>query len=778
MKSTNVRRVKYGQALLVAAVSVLVGGAVFADTIGSSKFEIDKPDANLVVNGGAGFIDWAAVAENRQADTPSGAGDNSMGQGTKEDSEPPSVVSGSIPPNKSDLKNFGVYLEEVGLDKYLHLFWHRVQDPSGSTNMDFEFNQSSTKSVNNVTFLRTKGDLLIQYDLENGGTNPSLFLSEWLDGTEPGAPAAASVCEANNKYPCWSKKASLAGVAIGSINTSMIPAANADGLGDISPRTFGEATIDFNAIVAAAGSECLAFGSAYLKSRSSAEFNSAVKDFIAPLTTNVDNCAGLTITKQDEVGALLGGVTFNLYADNAPVGGAYNPPPGEDGNTVLYSCTTATSGPDLGMCTINNILAGDYWIVEVAAPAGHSIASPPYQAVTITGGGSDVTRTFTNNRLPASVTIKKVDDTLVDGLNGAVFTLYNDLGVIGTYEAGTDTAVVPAKTCTTSGGGPATPAQCTISNILPPGNYCVAETTVPPGYTAAAARCFPLALNQNLTLAQNFVNTRQPGSVVINKVDELGAPLDGAVFTLYNDLGVDGTFEPGTDTAVTPAKTCTTSGGTCTISNILPPGDYCVAETTTPAGYDTADPQCFDLGLNQNLTLSNFIDPRQKGAIKITKTRKHAAAGAGDHPHQGVSFAVKLGGTPVAGSPVVTNASGEACIDGLLLKQHVGNQAYTVTETVPEGYRADGATSKDVEVTVASSCGDGNEATVSFGNTPETNITVSVDSQVDGGTASTIECKLGSDVVGSGSTAANGDGSITVNDLAPGTYVCTIEIDP
>lgn len=776
MKFRKDRHVKNGQAILVAAVSMLVGGAVLADTIGNSNFEIDKPDANLVVNGGAGSIDWATVAEQRKADTPSGAGDDSMGQGSKEDSEPPSVVAGSIPPNKSDLKNFGVYLEEQGLDKFLHLFWHRVQDPTGSTNMDFEFNQSSTLSSNGVTPVRTKGDLLIQYDLDGGGTNPNLFLSVWLDGSET-PPATKNDCEASNKLPCWSKKADLAGVAIGSINTTMIPAASADGLGDISPRTFGEASIDFNAIVAGAGTACVAFGSAYLKSRSAAEFNSAIKDFIAPLTTNVDNCAGLTITKQDEVGALLGGVTFNLYADNAPVGGAYNPTPGEDGNTVLYSCTTATSGPDLGMCTINNILAGDYWVVEVAAPPGHSIASPPYQAVTISGGGSDVTRTFTNNRLPASVTIKKVDDA-GNGLNGAVFTLYNDLGVVGTYEAGTDTAVTPAKTCTTSGGGPATPAQCTISSILPPGNYCVAETTVPPGHTAAAPRCFSLVLNQSLTLAENFVNPRQPASVVINKRDDAGALVNGATFTLYNDAGAVGTFEPGTDTAVSPTKSCTTASGTCTISNILPPGNYCVDETTVPAGYDKAAAQCFVLALNQTLTLPNFVDPRQTGAIKITKTRKHAAAAGGTGPHAGVSFAVKLGATPVTGSPVVTNASGEACIDGLLLKQHVGDQAYTVTETVPEGYRADGATSKDVEVTVASSCGDGNEAGVSFGNTPETNITVSVDSQIDGGTASTIECKLGSDVVGSGSTGADGDGSITVNDLAPGIYVCTINVDP
>ena len=56
-------------------------------------------------------------------------------------------MSGSIPPNKSDLKAFGVYTEtgEVTLGnptgKFLELLWTRVQDPSGTTNMDFELNQ-------------------------------------------------------------------------------------------------------------------------------------------------------------------------------------------------------------------------------------------------------------------------------------------------------------------------------------------------------------------------------------------------------------------------------------------------------------------------------------------------------------------------------------------------------------------------------------------------------------------------------------------------------------
>jgi hypothetical protein len=129
---------------------------------------------------------------------------------------------------------------------------------------------------------------------------------------------------------------------------------------------------------------------------------------------------------------------------------------------------------------------------------------------------------------------------------------------------------------------------------------------------------------------------------------------------------------------------------------------------------------------------------------------------------------------------VTTDANGEVCLGDLVVSSLVGD--YTVTETVPSGYAADGDVSKTVTVTAESDCGDGNEATVSFSNTPLTDVTVSVDSQVDGGTASVIQCTDSDGTVYDGSTGANGDGSLTVNDLLPTdptvTLTCTVVIDP
>ena len=321
-----------------------------------SDFEIDL-NANLRVDDPAPSIDWASVTQVRKGDLPTGSGDDSFGQGSKEDTAVPSVVDGSIPPNKSDLLNFGLYLEEATAGDFLHLYWHRVQEPSGTTNMDFEFNKSETLSANGVTPVRSAGDLLIQYDLTQGGTNPQLFLSFWVT-TGPG-----SQCEASNSTPCWGERDNLTaqGLATGSINTSEIPVADSDGLttvNPISPRTFGEATVDFDAL---GGTGCVAFGSAYLKSRSSDSFTAALKDFIAPVETGLNNCGALKIVKTKKHAAATpttqphAGVVFGVTGGTLPAG------------------TTATTDAS-GVACIPGIESGSYTVTEMV-PAGYAVTS-------------------------------------------------------------------------------------------------------------------------------------------------------------------------------------------------------------------------------------------------------------------------------------------------------------------------------------------------------------------------------------------------------------------
>jgi hypothetical protein len=309
-----------------------------ANALSGSNFEIDV-DANLKVDGASPCIDWLAdgtgtglragvLAKN---DVPSGPGDDAFGQGTSEDDANPTIVDGSIPPNKSDLKVFGVFTETTASsDQFLELFWSRVQNPSGTTNMDFELNQKfcnpaatptncadNGSGVTPETPVRTVGDKLISYDLSKGGTVPTISIRTW-GGSAWGSPTVIS----GGSNP----------EALGSVNTSSISAADSDGVGPLDPFTFGEASISFAALFPPG--TCGSFGSAYLKSRSSDSFTAEIKDFVAPERVRIANCPTVLTTSatvSTTVGSPIsdtatlsgaasdagGTITFHLFSDAA-----------------------------------------------------------------------------------------------------------------------------------------------------------------------------------------------------------------------------------------------------------------------------------------------------------------------------------------------------------------------------------------------------------------------------------------------------------------------------
>ena len=355
------------RAVVAVAGLALVGGGVATTTnlalahhtvsLPDSKFEIDS-DANLKADHGAPWVDWATVPAVSKADTASGGGDESFGNGTKEDTASPSVVSGGIPPNKSDLKHFGVHQEGAGGSGFLTMYWSRVQEPTGTTNMDFEFNarQCTPKqtpadadcTANGLTPKRTAGDLLITYDLSQGGTNPNLSLREWSGSSWGGAQNLTSSSKAR-----------------GSINSSSIAAADAHGLGAHTPRTFGEAQIDLAAVFEPG--DCQSFGSVYLKSRSSDSFTAALKDFVPPAAVNISNCGSVTIDKTGSNldGGPLAGAGFTLYHDKGTTGGTR-----DAGDTVTDPALGCTSD-SAGDCDITDVPFGDYWLVETTVPANY-----------------------------------------------------------------------------------------------------------------------------------------------------------------------------------------------------------------------------------------------------------------------------------------------------------------------------------------------------------------------------------------------------------------------
>jgi len=374
--------------VLVAATAVAVGLAIpaasFADNPSGCDFaatgttqSCSVPLAGSTFAGGDGNLatspttfgttDWQNVAGlNAGIDLSSGSTDNSFGQGTKEDNPAVTVVSGSIPPNKSDLTRFYEASEFAGGSNFLYLAWERT-NALGSANMDFEINQAPTPGLGSPgthTINRTAGDLLVIFDFSNGGGRPALGLLTWLTS------GPTSQCFSSNSLPCWGNHVNLNSTdSIGAVNNLD---AVSDPIAPNAPRslaalTFGEAAINLTAAGVFPTGTCEALGSAFLKSRASASFGAEVKDFVAPVNVNISNCGTIKIHKVTENGdgnfgyTTTGGLspsTFNL----------------SNGGTQTY-------GPD-------TVLPGNYTVKESTLPSGWTLKN---LACTATGSGTTVT---------------------------------------------------------------------------------------------------------------------------------------------------------------------------------------------------------------------------------------------------------------------------------------------------------------------------------------------------------------------------------------------------
>jgi hypothetical protein len=420
-------------------------------------------DGNLGVDT-AGDEDWSpnAPALVIQPDLPSGSGDDSFGQGTKEDDPNTSVVSGSIPPQKSDLTRFYLAHENVGGNFFLYLAWERVND-LGNANMDFEFNQATQTltggSSGTVVLIRTAGDILVTYDFSGSGT-PTLGLLRWAtDATTPTPPSgqAANLCFSANKFPCWANRVDLtaAGFAEGAVNSATVT----DPIAGVSlgQNRFGEAAINLTAANVFPSGQCVNFASVFLKSRSSSSFTSEVKDFVPPATANISNCGTINIHKQDSSGNPIAGVKFKLY-----VGAASSPPattcPGAAVSPAV-TCTTDASGN----CSMTNVTFGTYCLAEDGSLP--NFFTPNAQTVVVAQGGSTPDPvTFVNVPKPGAIKVTKTDGK-GHPLQGATFhVLLNGSQVGGVMQTGAD-------------------GVACFSGLTVGTTYQVQETIAPTGYS-------------------------------------------------------------------------------------------------------------------------------------------------------------------------------------------------------------------------------------------------------------------------------------------------------
>ncbi len=464
--------------VLIAAATLAIGIAIpatsFADSSTGCDFApngttqscspplapstFEGGDGNLVPNSG-GNTDWSTVhGLNTGVDLASGGGDNSFGQGTKEDNPDVTVVSGSIPPNKSDLTRFYEASEFVGGTNggnFLYLAWER-SNVLGSANMDFEINQVTTPGLGSSgahTINRTAGDLLVTFDFTNGGGRPTLGLLKWV------TTGSASQCFSSSTLPCWGNHVNLnSSNSEGAVN-------NFDAVTDpfthqsLAALTFGEASINLTAAGVFPSGTCEAFGSAFAKSRASAAFNAEVKDFIAPAAVNISNCGTIKIHKVTENGD----GTFGYTTTGGLSPATFN----------LSNGQTRTYGP-------NTVAPGPYSVTESTVPSGWTLKN---LACTATGNGTSASTSLATATASITMAPQGVVDCIYTNhmnVSPAISTNLSD-GTVSVGDSVHDSATLTGATA--DAGGTVTykvytDSACTL-NPVDAGTKTVTNGVVP-----------------------------------------------------------------------------------------------------------------------------------------------------------------------------------------------------------------------------------------------------------------------------------------------------------
>jgi Prealbumin-like fold domain len=527
---------------LMAAALVLVLPAAASHglaTLSGSNFEIDD-NANLKNDDGAPFVDWADLAhpdgpELRGTDVATGQSDDSYKGGVKEDTACPGETTGSIPNNKSDLLTFHVY-EEPGTAThpgFLNLAWSRVSDPSGTTLMDFEFNQSSTSCSSGPNKVRTEGDLLLEYAIDQGGARAEISGRFW-NGSAWGAPVDLDDGTDCGGGPC----------AVGTINSTQIPAAESDGLGLKQPRTFGEAQIDLR-LIFDEGS-CTSFGSAMLKSRSSDSFTSQLKDFIRPVGIDLQNCGNVIIRKETI--------------------------PEEDPNTTEFGYTKSFDTDPASVDTFtlmddgvqdydNTVLFGTgYTVTEDVIPANWALDHVDCSAssgVTPVINGALVT-------FDINADTDVLDCTYFNELQVGALAIVKDSTKGGPVSAAGAVFSYDGSTVTDNGAGDedADVGEVCVSGLTP-GDYDVTETSAPPGYGLPAD---PGPETVTVAVGTDCTDNPPTGSAVVTFADPPLSDIqvnfrDGGSGETSAVITCDNTTGTGSDTPATGWDTSRTVTG-------------------------------------------------------------------------------------------------------------------------------------------------------------------------------------------------------------------------
>ena len=369
-----------------------------------------------------------------------------------------------------------------------------------------------------------------------------------------------------------------------------------------------------------------------------------------------------------------------------------------------------------GIIEIDGLDAGIYTVKEISAPEGYRLNDTLYHAELFPGKESTLT---VENTVKPSLTIIKLDSKTNEPLAGAVFEVYRDAKLVGTY--------------TTNING-----EINLRD-LKTGTYLVKETAVDNGHIVnSTPQQIEIDENSRDTAILVFLNDQKPYIRLVKLDSTTLKPLEGAVFEIKR---ADGSYTK---------EFTTDKDGEINLGE-LEPGTYTVKETKAPDGY-IADSSSRIVTVNGNDSATFVFTNTVKPGLKITKIDKHT----GERLEGAVIRIAGLSGNDVWEK--TTDKNGE------IFLPEIDEGIYTVQEiTAPKGYQLNGELYH-----LTASAGKTSELTIENSRKPSLTVKKydSLTGEFMAGTS--FEVYLDTTLIGTYTTDENG--IIELFDLQPGTY--------
>lgn len=298
-------------------------------------------------------------------------------------------------------------------------------------------------------------------------------------------------------------------------------------------NTRGEAVIDL-AVVFGNTQECVSIANVIpgtlTGNSDEADYKDTVLADIASAIT-ISNCGSVQITKTDDAGAALSGVTFALYTDDGDADfDDETAATGFQGEAL--ECTTTASGT----CTILKVPFDDYWLNETNLDTTSYAADPDLPEKVSVTNTTTVTLSYVNPRLRGSILVEKLLAGTSTRVDGASFVIDEDGD--GDLETGTQTTIPQL--------GTETGLYC-IDDLLF-ADYVVVEASPPTGYEAASGFQTVAVDSASECSDRNGEGDSPDASFTNRKIPTLTTSADETGVVVGNDISDTATLAEGANT--------------------------------------------------------------------------------------------------------------------------------------------------------------------------------------------------------------------------------------